>query len=130
MIPLLLSILSSSLIYVVFKLLGKYKVDSLQAIVVNYITACLIGIYGHFEITGLNTIFSETWFLGSVVLGCLFIMVFNLMMIVTAQRNGMSVVSVASKMSVALSIIFVIFYYNEEPGILKISGILLALVAV
>lgn len=129
MIPLLLSILSSSLIYVVFKLLGKFKVDSLQAIVVNYMTACLIGVYGHFEITGLDTIFSESWFLGSVILGCLFIIVFNLM-IVTAQRNGMSVVSVASKMSVALSIIFVIFYYNEEPGILKISGIILALIAV
>lgn len=42
----------------------------------------------------------------------------------------MSVVSVASKMSVALSIVFVIFYYDEHPGALKIVGIGLALVAV
>ena len=51
-------------------------------------------------------------------------------MAVTTQKSGLSVVSVASKMSVIAPIIFGILYYNEGTSVLKILGILLALSAV
>lgn len=129
MIYLLLSILSSSAIYVIFKLFGRFKVDSLSALVMNYIIACLLGLLTGPEIQSFKEIVHTDWFPGAVILGCLFILVFNLM-IITTRRNGISVVSVASKMSVVLSVVFVIFYYDEDPGIIKILGILLALTAV
>jgi drug/metabolite transporter (DMT)-like permease len=126
-----LSILSSSGIYIIFKLFGKYKVTSLNALIVNYLTAFLLGLamQGDFSIDGFLSITTKDWFLGSVILGALFILVFSLM-VITTQKGGMSVVSVSSKMSVAIPVIFVIVYYEESLGILKMLGILLALFSV
>ena len=43
---------------------------------------------------------------------------------ITAQRNGLSVASVAGKMSVVIPIIFGIIVYNEGVGFVKVIGIL------
>ncbi|MBZ9630641.1 EamA family transporter [Salegentibacter sp. LM13S] len=130
MIYLLLSILSSTVIFVVFRLYKKYGVNTLQAIIVNYFIACIVGFFGYIEgVEDLIRIPSESWFLGTVFLGAMFITVFNLAAI-TTQRSGLSVVSVATKMSVAIPVFFGIFIYNESLGFLKVSGIILALAAV
>lgn len=129
MIALLLSILSSTLIFVVFKLLARFKINTLQALVFNYITACFCGIIFQENTIKFMEIPSYNWFPFALVLGTLFITVFSLMAI-TTQRNGLSVVSVATKMSVVIPIIFGLIYYKESLGIIKISGIILALIAV
>lgn len=131
MIALVLSILSSSTIYIVFKLFDKYKITTLNALIVNYFIAFILGLIfqGNFSTEGLLSITSKDWFFGSMALGAMFILVFSLM-VITTQKGGMSVVSVASKMSVAIPVIFVILYYNESIGLLKIVGILLALISV
>ena len=51
-------------------------------------------------------------------------------MALTAQRNGVSVVSVAGKMSVVIPVIFGVVLYDESLSALKIFGIILAVVAV
>jgi len=115
---------------VVFRLYKKYGVNTLQAIIFNYFIACIVGFFGYIEsIDDLVRIPSESWFLGIVFLGAMFITVFNLAAI-TTQRSGLSVVSVATKMSVAIPVFFGIFIYNESLGFLKITGIILALAAV
>ncbi|MBI6120263.1 EamA family transporter [Salegentibacter maritimus] len=130
MIYLLLSILSSTIIFVVFRLYKKYGVNTLQAIIINYFIACTVGFFGYIESTeDLIRIPSESWFMGIIILGALFITVFNLAAI-TTQRSGLSVVSVATKMSVAIPVFCGIFIYNESLGFLKITGVILALVAV
>jgi len=129
LIYLLLSILSSSIIFVVFKLFKRFEVNTLQAIIVNYFIACLVGYFGFVEEVTISEIPAKPWFLGTLVLGLLFIIVFNLAAI-TTQRSGLSVVSVATKMSVAIPVLFGILYFEESTGILKIFGIILALVAV
>ncbi|MGM0636312.1 MAG: EamA family transporter [Bacteroidota bacterium] len=129
MIYLILSIISSSLIYVVFKFLGRFKVKTLHALIFNYFTAFLLGLALQSKMINPIHLPEKSWFLGSIILGVLFIVVFTFM-VRTTQEMGMSVVSVASKMSVAVPVIFVIFYYSEPVNALKIIGILLALVAV
>lgn len=129
MIFLLLSILSSTLIFVIFKLLNKYNVNTLQAIVVNYLTACILGATTYNAPISISEITSSKWFYGAIALGFLFIFVFNVMAI-TAQRNGLSVASVASKMSVIIPIVFGIYVYHEQIGIQKVIGVILALIAV
>lgn len=69
------------------------------------------------------------WFTGAFLLGILFIFIFNVMA-VTAQKNGLSVASVAAKMSVVVPIIFAVLVYDEELSVIKIIGIILALTAV
>ncbi len=129
MIYLLLSILSSSVIFVIFKLFQKYGVNTLQAIIINYFFACMVGFFGYIKNTDVTLIPSKLWFPGTLILGALFISVFNLAAI-TTQKSGLSVVSVATKMSVAIPVFFGILLYNESTGFLKVTGILLALVAV
>ncbi len=129
MIALALSILSSTTIYVVFKLFSKYQINTLHAIVTNYVVATFCGILLQTNEIDLGKTFQYSWFPFALGLGVLFITVFNLMGI-TAQRNGLSVVSVAAKMSVVVPIVFGLLYYKESLGILKFLGILLALVAV
>ncbi|MFP4845779.1 EamA family transporter [Winogradskyella sp. PE311] len=129
MIYLLLSVLSSTAIFVLFKLFKKYRVNTLQAIVFNYITACTFGYLLYDGKINSTTIIQTNWFYAAIALGFLFITIFNVMAL-TAQRNGLSVASVASKMSVIIPILFGIYIYNEGVGFQKITGIILALIAV
>nr|WP_321224630.1 DMT family transporter [uncultured Psychroserpens sp.] len=129
MIYLLLSILASTFIFIIFKLFEKYNINTLQAIVINYFMACIIGLVMYDEPININTIITSKWIYGAIGLGFLFIAIFNVMAL-TAQRNGLSVASVASKMSVIIPIIFGIYVYNEGAGLQKIIGIVLALVSV
>jgi drug/metabolite transporter (DMT)-like permease len=129
LIYLLLSILSSSIIFVVFKLFKRFEVNTLQAIIFNYFIACSVGYFGFIKDANISEIPSKPWFYGTLILGLLFIIVFNLAAI-TTQRSGLSVVSVATKMSVAIPVLFGILYFNESTGVLKVLGIILALIAV
>ncbi|OAB78515.1 DMT family transporter [Cochleicola gelatinilyticus] len=129
MTALILSVFASTLIFVIFKLFSKYGVNTMQAIIINYFAACLCGLFFYSEPITISKIPTYPWFYYTLVLGALFIIVFNLMAI-TTQRSGLSVVSVATKMSVGIPIVFGLLYYKESLGILKSAGILLALVAV
>ncbi|MFC0604544.1 EamA family transporter [Winogradskyella pulchriflava] len=129
MIYLILSILSSTVIFVFFKLFSKYKVNTLQAIVVNYFTAFICGLLLYKGDIKISYILDSDWLYVAIGLGLLFITIFNIMAL-TAQKNGLSVVSVATKMSVIIPVLFGIYVYNESAGYQKIIGILLALIAV
>lgn len=113
----------------VFKLFAKFKVNTLHAIIVNYGVACCCGLLLYRGSTTVSTIPQQSWFYAATALGVLFIVVFNLMAL-TTQRSGLSVVSVATKMSVVIPILFGVFYYKEALGMYKVIGILCALVAV
>ncbi|MUU76834.1 EamA family transporter [Winogradskyella endarachnes] len=129
MIYLFLSVLSSTAIFVLFKLFSKYNVDTLQAIVVNYATAFVCGYILYDGDISPTQIIETNWFIAAIGLGFLFIAIFNVMAL-TAQKNGLSVVSVASKMSLVIPVIFGIYVHNESTEAQKLIGIALALVAV
>jgi len=129
LIYLLLSIAASSLIFVIFKGFERYKINTLHAIIVNYVVASTSGIIAYGGIQDIGNITQYDWFTGAIGLGFVFISVFNLMAI-TTQRSGLSVVSVATKMSVVIPILFGILYYQEDSGFIKTLGIILALIAV
>ena len=129
MIYLLLSILSSTGIFVIFKLFSKFKVYTLQAIVINYITASICGLLYTQSSISIMEIANSNWIIGAACLGVLFISIFNLMAL-TAQKNGLSVASVASKMSMIIPIIFGIVVFDESVGFQKVIGIILAFLAV
>lgn len=129
MIYLLLSILFNAVLFVIIKLFAKFNIDALQALVVNYFVAFLVGLFFLETSIVTNEIMNENWFKGSVLLGFVFISTFYATTL-TSQRNGLSVASVASKMSVIIPISLGVILYNENLGFIKIIGILLALVAV
>ena len=129
MINLILAIFFSSVLYIVFKFFKRFKINTFQAIVFNYLTAFTVGILVSEETLDFNSILDKSWIIGSFLLGGLFILVFNILG-KTSQENGVSVASVSSKMSMIIPILFGIFFFKETITFQKIIGICLALIAV
>ncbi|MEL6917639.1 MAG: GRP family sugar transporter [Bacteroidota bacterium] len=129
MLDLALSILFSSLIFIIFKLFSIYKVETLYAIITNYVVASLVGLFFYQGDIALVEIPAKPWFLLTFALGFLFILVFNIMA-KTSQKIGVSVASVATKMSLVIPVLFGLFLYNEKLSAVKVIGIALALIAV
>ncbi|MFW2347227.1 MAG: EamA/RhaT family transporter, partial [Wenyingzhuangia sp.] len=129
MFYLLLSVLSTSFVFLILKEFQRYRLDNLQAIVASYFTALTIGVCYGKSTFSISFVLSQNWVWGAMTISSLFIIVFNLMA-VTAQKGGLSVMTVANKMSVVIPISFGIIWYEEDLGLFKVLGILLALLAV
>ena len=116
MIYLILSILISTSLFVIFKYFGVYKIDTLKAIVINYLVAFTFGILLSVVEFSFVELPNQKWFIGAIFLGMLFVSIFFVMAL-TAQRNGVSVVSVAGKMSVVIPVIFgVVFVLGSDES--------------
>ena len=129
MIPLLLSVLSSSLIFVVFKLFERYKIDTFQAIVFNYFTAFIFGFGLYGNEWNPDSLQETSWMLYAAISALLFIGLFFIMAR-SSQINGVASTSVAVKMSMAISIILMVIGYSESFTLLKALGILFAFIGV
>jgi drug/metabolite transporter (DMT)-like permease len=129
MIWLLLSIVSSTLLYVCFKLFEKYEIPNDEAIFYNYITATALGIYASSGKTGLTEVLNEPWIFHAIILGILFIVSFNLIGI-TVRKLGMSVATVANKMSLVIPVMIGVYLFQEKMDLIKSLGIILALIAI
>ncbi|HRE77300.1 MAG TPA: GRP family sugar transporter [Flavobacterium sp.] len=129
MIYIVLSVLFNAVLFVILKLFSRFNINTLQALVVNYFTAFVMGLFFCEVAFDYSKIIEKQWYPGSFMLGFLFIGVFYATAI-TSQRNGLSVASVASKMSVIIPISFGVLLFNEKLGIAKIIGIIMALIAV
>jgi drug/metabolite transporter (DMT)-like permease len=130
MVFLLLSILSSTSVFIVFKLIGRFKVNTFSAIIVNYITACSAGFFLSHSNPFTSKVFTADWLPLSLLLGFIFITMFRLIG-KSVEKAGMSTTTVAAKMSVIIPILFTIaIEANDTITPLKITGIILALIAV
>jgi drug/metabolite transporter (DMT)-like permease len=129
MITLVLAILSSSLIFVIFKLFDRFKVDTFQAIVFNYFTAFLCGILLYGNEWKSSALEQGNWAIYVVICSLLFISLFILMGL-SSQRNGVAMTSTAVKMSMAMSMLLMILLYVESVILIKVIGILLAFLGV
>lgn len=127
MLYILLSILSLSGIFVIFKIAEKNKTSVINIIVVNYLFAALIGNIQ----SGVNplSMFSQNWFPMAVIIG-MFFFIFFVVIGISTKLVGLSITTVAAKMSVVIPIIFSIIYYSENVGILKIAGVFVAVLGV
>ena len=129
MLYLIGSIVLTSYLTLCFKFIQKYQITPFQAILFNYFTCVITGsiVNGKFPIQA-STI-HEPWFKYAILMGAMFISIFNLMAF-TTQRIGVAVASVANKLSLVIPFIFSVILYHEKISILKILGILIALLAV
>ncbi|MEQ9064307.1 MAG: EamA family transporter [Vicingaceae bacterium] len=125
MIYLGLSILSSSLIFIIFKWLGRLNSNTLTVIVLNYFFAGLIG----WLVVGddyIGIIMRAKWLWSAVLLGSSFVGMFYLMARST-QLIGTSPSVVANKMSVIIPVGLAFYLYDDQLSIIKVLGVILAL---
>jgi drug/metabolite transporter (DMT)-like permease len=117
----------------IFKLYERHRVQTFQAIVVNYLTCFVVGLVVSTEnlpilIDGLG----QPWFWLALVLGALFIGTFYLIAL-TAQRMGITVASVATKISLVIPVLFSLLVLQtslKDYTLLNYLGMGVALVAV
>lgn len=115
-----------------FKYFGKYKVNNLQAIIINYFTAGSLAVV----ITNINGlpinfqhIVLSNYIVPSLIIGLLFIITFNLLAYGT-QKIGIAISTVANKMSMIVPVIIGIYLFKEALGVFKLIGIFLAISAI
>lgn len=129
MIPLIFSILSSSVIFVIFKLFEHFKIDTFQAIVFNYVTACSLGFLLYGNQWSSQHLQTPTWIPFALICATLFITLF-FVMAKSSQINGVASTSIAVKMSMSISLILMMLWHNETINFLKIVGIAFAFLGV
>jgi drug/metabolite transporter (DMT)-like permease len=129
MFSILISVLATTFIFILFKLFPKYGVNTFQAIVINYLAACVCGILLYGKTLTATAFEHSSWIPFVFLCGILFISLFYLMGL-SSQRNGMSITSVAVKMSMAISMGLMIFIYQEEITWMKVAGIVLSILGV
>lgn len=129
MIFLIGSIILTSYLTLSFKLVERWGLNTFQVIVFNYMTCIVTGslVNGSFPVN--SSALHQPWFKWACVMGALFIILFNIIAF-TAQHLGVAVASVANKLSLVIPFIFSIYLYNERATMYKITGIVLALIAV
>ena len=129
MMYLILSMLSSAAIMVVFKLFERYRIETSDAIVVNYAVAASLSFALDPSGITLKDAPHEPWFANALIMGVLFISLFNIIGI-SAQRIGVSVTTVANKMSLVIPVLYAVLMLGESCGVYKILGLTAALAAV
>ncbi|MCC6599874.1 MAG: hypothetical protein IT223_04280, partial [Crocinitomicaceae bacterium] len=132
MIYLLLSILTSSAIFLLFKWFGKKNIHVFEAIVANYVVALAIGIVVVDDLPEAMHSAMEfpSWFIAALCLGAVFIGMFYLMAL-ASQKMGVASTSIASKMSLALTVLLIALSDpDEHVGFLRVVIILMALAGV
>ena len=131
MLFLLLSVITSTFLVIILKLFNRFGVDTFQAIVVNYWVCTLTGgiLENYFTIHHIHEVTSHQWLLPAIILGAFFIGLFNLMGW-TAQKIGLTAVSVAGKLSLVIPVSVAFIFFHEPFTLTKIIAIFFALLAV
>lgn len=129
MIHLWFSILSSTLIYVSFKIRPRINANLSGAIIVNYLTATLLGLATNTSRINIETVSSASWLPIAIIIGLLFVVMFFLIG-TSSHKVGITVTSLATRMSMIIPIAFSLFLFDEVISLPKILKIILTLVAV
>ena len=132
MIDIIYTTITFSSMLVLFKYFGKYGVNNLQAIIVNYFTAGTLSLVvahnNDIEISLPDIIYS-TYIIPSLIIGFLFIVTFNLLAFGT-QKIGIAISTVANKMSMIIPVIIGISLFSEKLVLIQLIGIVLAISAI
>lgn len=129
MIYLILMVLLNAVVAVILKLFARFRVDHLQAIIINYWVCVGTGslFLGYFPLEAGSV--QQAWFPLALLMGAGFILVFNLFAYCT-KTNGITSATVANKLSLVIPVIFSIFLYDERLSAVHLFGIVLAFPAV
>ena len=113
------SIVFTSWLTLSFKLVERWKIDTFQAIVFNYISCVITGSIVHGGFLNYGEMAVQPWFGWACLMGAVFIGLFNIIGF-TTQKLGVAVASVANKLSLVIPFVFSVILYNEKATAFKI----------
>ena len=127
MIDIILTIITFSMMLIIFKYFELFKVNNLQAIIVNYFTAGLLAIAldSNSSEISFSQIINADYIIQALIIGLLFIITFNLVAFGT-QKIGIAITTVANKMSMIIPVLAGLFLFNEDKKYNKNNWCLLS----
>lgn len=133
MFNLIMAVLCTTAIFLAFRSFKLFNINTLQAVVVNYWVCVITGGLSLNKFGEMYQTFGKTsWFIWAVALGIMFIGTFYLTAI-TTQKVGVSVATLASKMSLLIPVIFGILILDTKSknfDIWNYLGIILSLLSI
>lgn len=125
---LVLAILGSGVIPVIFRAFEGWRVNLFWAIPINYLTCVVIGSILAGNSLSLFSLKSQPW-LGLAALQGFLLAVNFFLLAHTAQRAGVAIAALASRLSVAIPSLLAFFLYGDSLSATKLFGLGAALVA-
>lgn len=125
---LLLAIVGSGVIPVIFRLFENWRINLFWAIPANYVVCVLIGGLLGRESQSIAGLASQRWIFFAVIQGVLLAVNFFLLAY-TAQRVGVAVAALASRLSVAIPSVLAFVLYGDSLTAIKLGGLVTALIA-
>tara|TARA_B100000287_G_scaffold273679_1_gene257740 strand:+ start:3305 stop:4144 length:840 start_codon:yes stop_codon:yes gene_type:complete len=129
MISLILTILLTVVLFICFKEFSQRNINTHQAITFNYLTASLLAFIFYEKSISFIEIINSSWIFPTIALGVFFIIMFNVMA-KTTQRLGISIASMASKISLIIPVIGAILLQENNISYTNGLGILIAIIAI
>lgn len=127
---LILCILSATSIFVIFKTIDRLGFPSFPIIVINYLVATFLGFLINPQQVSLASIWEMEWLPIGVLIGVMFIILFFIISF-SSRKAGISVTTVASKMSVIFPILLsLIIDPSDQLTIIKTAAIICTLCGV
>jgi drug/metabolite transporter (DMT)-like permease len=126
MIFLFLALFFSLCIMVTFKVFPKYKISVVQAITVNYFVCALLGFSTLGVIPSVSFVADKEWLYVALLSGLFLILVFNVFA-QSAEKAGVAITAVSSKMSVIIPVLLGTILFGEQLPLLKIVGVALVM---
>lgn len=131
MIALVLATICAAMFSIFFKIFQIKGIDGMKAIMVNYLTAFILGWLLSMKGSGLVNPFHERWFPLALVLGLIFIRGLVLLNIST-EKIGVALSTVCSRASMIIPIVFCYLFIpgSKKPDWLAIVVVLAGLVMI
>lgn len=122
-------VICSALLTNIFKGFDKFHITTSVAIVFNYLTASTLSFFFAKSLPDLTEFVQKPWALAAVILGFLFVTLFNLMAVIS-QKIGIAQANVANKTTFIFPAIMGIVFFHESLDLVKFLGFVLAFIAV
>jgi drug/metabolite transporter (DMT)-like permease len=128
MVFLFLAIIGSGVLPVLFRAFDGWRINLFWAIPANYVTCVVVGSYLAGNSVNAAIAASKPWLWLAAVQGILLAVNFYLLAR-TAQRAGVAVAALASRLSVAIPSLLAFVLYGDSLTVLKLAGLIAALLA-
>ena len=130
MLNLLLAIVSSSLVSIVMRTSEKYTKGNHGMLAVNYVICVIMAAF----YTGFGNLFPKAEGIGFTLgigtcTGILYL-VGLLLVQLNIQKNGVVLSSIFQKLGLIVQVLISIIFFNEQPQLIQVLGIIICLVAV
>lgn len=129
MIAFIVAVVFNTLIGIIFKYFSKWNVQAYPAIIINYLVCAAIGWTMFYHELLAPGFWQADWLPYGIGLGVVFTLGFYFASQCVAY-HGVGLTAMMQKVSMIVTVLYAIIFFNETAGFLKWAGIILAIVSI